>query len=255
MDNILYPIALTCIKGIGPMLAKRLIEQLGSAERIFREKRGMLERTPGIGQTLAEAIIRQRDEALQRAGEELEFIRRYGIRTYYIDDANYPTRLKQCQDAPLVLFGKGETDLNAVHFIGIVGTRRPTEQGRNNCHKLVATGEYVLGVTIEKSAVQYADNPDIGYVYPEKNSAVPDGVALIKNCPNPENAKLFIDFVTGKECQTAQNADWARRPVRSDITPVGLAELSTLDLGDYDFTYAATNKESIVEKWNDLTVG
>src|SRR5699024_619674 len=49
------------------------------------------------------------------------------------------------------------------------------------CHKLVATGEYVLGVTIEKSAVQYADNPDIGYVYPEQNSAVPDGVALIKN--------------------------------------------------------------------------
>ena len=129
------------------------------------------------------------------------------------------------------------------------------QDSSGNCHKLVATGEYALGVTIEKSAVQYNDNPDIGYVYPEKNSAVPDGVALIKNCPNPENAKLFIDFVTGKECQTAQNADWARRPVRSDITPVGLAELSTLDLGDYDFTYAATNKESIVEKWNDLTVG
>lgn len=129
------------------------------------------------------------------------------------------------------------------------------QDSSGNCHKLVATGEYVLGVTIEKSAVQYNDNPDIGYVYPEKNSAVPDGVALIKNCPNEENAKLFIDFVTGKECQTAQNADWARRPVRSDITPVGLAELSTLDLGDYDFTYAATNKESIVEKWNDLTVG
>ena len=129
------------------------------------------------------------------------------------------------------------------------------QDSSGNCHKLVATGEYVLGVTIEKSAVQYADNPDIGYVYPEKNSAVPDGVALIKDCPNEENAKLFIDFVTGLECQTAQNADWARRPVRSDITPVGLCELSTLDLGDYDFEYAANNKESIVEKWNDLTVG
>ena len=155
MDNILYPIALTCIKGIGPMLAKRLIEQLGSAERIFREKRGMLERTPGIGQTLAEAIIRQRDEALQRAGEELEFIRRYGIRTYYIDDANYPTRLKQCQDAPLVLFGKGETDLNAAHFIGIVGTRRPTEQGRNNCHKLVADIAQALPGTVIVSGLAY----------------------------------------------------------------------------------------------------
>ena len=129
------------------------------------------------------------------------------------------------------------------------------QDSSGNCHQLVASGEYALGVTIEKSAVKYIDNPDIGFVYPEKNSAVPDGVALIKNCPNPENAKLFIDFVTGLECQKAQNADWARRPVRSDLTPVGLCELSSLDLGDYDFAYAANNKESIVEKWNDLTVG
>ena len=121
------------------------------------------------------------------------------------------------------------------------------QDSSGNCHKLVASGEYALGVTIEKSAVLYNDNPDIGYVYPEKNSAVPDGVALIKNCPNEENAKLFIDFVTSLECQTAQNADWARRPVRSDLTPVGLCELSELDLGDYDFAYAATEKEVHIE--------
>ena len=128
------------------------------------------------------------------------------------------------------------------------------QDSSGNCHKLVASGEYALGVTIEKSAVLYNDNPDIAYVYPEKNSAVPDGVALIKNCPNPDNAKLFIDFVTGLECQTAQNADWARRPVRSDLTPVGLVGLDTLDLGNYDFAYAAKNKAEIVEKWNDLTI-
>lgn len=128
------------------------------------------------------------------------------------------------------------------------------QDSSGNAHKLVASGEYSVGVTIEKSAVLYNDNPDIGYVYPEKNSAVPDGVALIKNCPNPDNAKLFIDYVTGLECQTAQNADWARRPVRSDLTPVGLVGLDTLDLGDYDFAYAAANKAEIVEKWNDLTI-
>lgn len=128
------------------------------------------------------------------------------------------------------------------------------QDSSGNCHKLVASGEYAVGVTIEKSAVLYNDNPDIAYVYPAKNSAVPDGVALIKNCPNPDNAKLFIDFVTGLECQTAQNADWARRPVRSDLTPVGLVGLDTLDLGNYDFAYAAKNKAEIVEKWNDLTI-
>ncbi len=129
------------------------------------------------------------------------------------------------------------------------------QDSSGNAHKLVAAGEYAIGVTIEKSAVLYNDNPDIGYVYPEKNSAVPDGVALIKGCPNEENAKLFIDFVTGMDCQTAQNKDWKRRPVRSDLTPEGLCELSDLDLGNYDFAYAANNKAAIVEKWNDLTVG
>ena len=114
------------------------------------------------------------------------------------------------------------------------------QDSSGNCHKLIAAGEYALGVTIEKSAVLYNDNPDIGYVYPEKNSAVPDGVALIKNCPNQENAELFINFVLGLDCQKDQNQSWKRRPVRSDLTPDGLCELSTLDLGDYDFAYAAT---------------
>ena len=129
------------------------------------------------------------------------------------------------------------------------------QESSGNCHKLVASGEYSIGVTIEKSAVLYKDNPDIGYLFPASDSAVPDGVALIKGCPNEENAKLFIDFVTGYDCQVAQNADWARRPVRSDVSPAGLPELSTLDLLNYDFDYAANNKESIVEQWNDLTVG
>lgn len=129
------------------------------------------------------------------------------------------------------------------------------QDSSGNCHKLVASGEYSIGVTLEKSAVLYADNPDMGYIYLEKDSAVPDGVALIKGSPNEENAKLFIDFVTGKECQTEQNAEFARRPVRSDVQPKGLSPLTDIDLGNYDFDYAAEHREEITEKWNDLTVG
>lgn len=129
------------------------------------------------------------------------------------------------------------------------------QDSSGNCHKLIASGEYAVGITIEKSAVLYGDNPDIGFVYPEANSAVPDGVAMIKNCPNPDNAKLFIDFVLGMECQTAQNKDWKRRPVRSDLTPEGLAALDECKVGNYDFAYAANNRDSIKEKFNDLTVG
>ena len=125
----------------------------------------------------------------------------------------------------------------------------------SNVHKFVATGEYALGVTIEKSAVLYNDNPDIGYVYPEANSAVPDGVALIKGCPNEENAKLFIDFVTGLDCQKDQNVNWKRRPVRADLEPEGLCGLDQCNVGNYDFLYAATNRDDIKEQFNDLSVG
>ena len=80
-------------------------------------------------------------------------------------------------------------------------------------------------------------------------------MGLIKNCSHPENGKLFIDFVTSAECQTAQNADWARRPVRSDITPKGLCSLEDCHVGNYDFSYAASHRDEIKEQFNDLVAG
>ena len=96
------------------------------------------------------------------------------------------------------------------------------------CHKMVADGEFYVGLTLE---------------------------ALVKGCPNEENAKLFIDFVTSKECQTEQSENWGRRPVTSDMDVAdGLAKLSDLVLVDYDFDWAANEKESIIEHFNDIMV-
>lgn len=124
------------------------------------------------------------------------------------------------------------------------------------CHKMVADGEFMIGLTIEKSAVQYADDPDVGFCYPsDGTSAVPDGVALVKDCPNEENAKLFIDFVTSKECQEAQSQKWGRRPVRNDMEVSGdMLPLSELTLVDYDFDWAANEKEANIERFNDIMV-
>ena len=124
------------------------------------------------------------------------------------------------------------------------------------CHKMVADGEFHVGITIEKSAIQYADDPNVGFVYPsDGTSAVPDGVALVKDCPNEENAKLFIDFVTSKECQEDQSQTWGRRPVRNDLeVGEGMAKLDDLVLVDYDFDWAANEKESIIERFNDIMV-
>lgn len=123
------------------------------------------------------------------------------------------------------------------------------------CHKMVADGEYYVGLTLEKAAVQYGADDSVGFVYPaDGTSAVPDGIALIKGAPDEENAKLFIDFVTSKEVQTLQNEKWGRRPVRNDIEIEGMAKLSDLVLVDYDFRWAADEKEIIIEKFNDMMV-
>lgn len=124
------------------------------------------------------------------------------------------------------------------------------------CHKMVADGEFYVGLTLEKAAVQYKDDPSVGFAYPKDGtSAVPDGVALVKGCPNEENAKLFIDFVTSKECQTEQSENWGRRPVRSDMeVGEGMAKLEDIPLVDYDFDWAANEKEAIIEHFNDIMV-
>ncbi|NMA84261.1 MAG: extracellular solute-binding protein, partial [Epulopiscium sp.] len=123
------------------------------------------------------------------------------------------------------------------------------------CHKMVADGEFHVGITIEKSALLYAENDSVGFIYPEDGtSAVPDGISLIKGAPNEENAKIFIDFVTSKEFQEQQNKNWGRRPVRNDIEIEGMAKLSDIKLVDYDFDWAANEKEAIIERFNDIMV-
>jgi len=125
------------------------------------------------------------------------------------------------------------------------------------CHKLVKDGEYAIGVTLEKSGVLYDDDDSVGYTYfADGNSAVPDAVALVKDAPNPEAAKLFIDYVLSEQCQTNQSRDFARRPVRSDLAPSGtLPGLDELTLVDYDFDWAASQKTEIFEKWQEIVVG
>lgn len=124
-------------------------------------------------------------------------------------------------------------------------------------HKLVKDGEFHVGLTLEKSAILYKDDDSVGFIYPQDGtSAVPDGVALIKGAPNEDNAKLFIDYVTSYECQLQQMEEWARRPVRSDVeVDEALAPLEDLVLVDYDFDWAAAEKEVIIETFNDIMVG
>lgn len=76
-------------------------------------------------------------EAREHAQKELDFIEKHGIHLYYYKDDNYPYRLAQCADAPLVLYAKGNVDVNPKRVVSVVGTRMPSERGKDWCRQLV----------------------------------------------------------------------------------------------------------------------
>ena len=90
---------------------------------------------------------------------------------------------------------------------------------------------------------------------PAGKIAVPDGIAIVKDCKNLELAQLFVEYALSADTQAAQNKDFGRRPIRSDVTPVGLNPLGDITLMNYNFDYAGANKADIVEKWQDAVVG
>ena len=123
---------------MGPKLARNLIAYLGSVEAIFTGK-PRFEKIPGIGEVNA-ARIRATDmnELLNRASKELDFARKNEVNILFFTDDNYPKRLSACEDAPLLLYTKGNASVDASKIISIVGTRRPTDHGLSLCEKFIA---------------------------------------------------------------------------------------------------------------------
>jgi DNA processing protein len=126
----IYLIGLTLLKGIGDTLARQLLQYFGNeAKEIFAAKKQTLEKIPGIGASKAEAILQSKAEALRGAEKELAFVDRKKLRLFSITDEDYPVRLRECLDAPVVFYYKGSADLNVPYVLSVVGTRNATEYG------------------------------------------------------------------------------------------------------------------------------
>ncbi len=134
-ESLKYQIALTLIPGIGDVLAKNLIDHCGSAEGVFKEKKGTLQKIRGIGEILADAVSRY--QVLDRAEEEVTFIQRFKITPLFYLEDTYPQRLRQCHDSPVMLYYKGTGDLNAKRILSIVGTRNASSLGKKLCQDLI----------------------------------------------------------------------------------------------------------------------
>lgn len=134
-QHLEHKIALTLLSGIGPKKATQLIAAMGGIEPIFNVTLKTLHRESGIKMDLLRSM--KRDKALEEALRQCEFIAKHNIRPHFISDIGYPRRLRQCPDAPLMLYSKGDFDPNPARTIAVVGTRAATDYGKMLCEELI----------------------------------------------------------------------------------------------------------------------
>lgn len=133
---LVYQIALTRIPMIGYGLARELLKHFdGNPEAVFKARQTDLERIPGIGPLRAKAIREFRD--FQSVEKEIRLLEKYHIQTCFITDALYPPLLRDCPDAPVLLYYRGQIDCNNKRVLSIVGTRHQTPYGRELCTQLI----------------------------------------------------------------------------------------------------------------------
>ncbi|MCC7351753.1 MAG: DNA-protecting protein DprA [Phycisphaerales bacterium] len=134
----MHDLQLALTSGIGPILARRLITALGSAERVCSASIHELQIAEGIGSTRARAISQSLKEAAEAAPRELERAQQAGIEIITLDDDRYPPLLRTIPDPPLVLYLLGNIEPRDLHALAIVGSRRCSYYGREQAERFAA---------------------------------------------------------------------------------------------------------------------
>lgn len=161
--DLTYQIGLTLLDGVGDVLAKNLVAYCGSAEQVFKTSKAQLEKIPGIG-TYTSSAIQKSKSVLERAEQEVDFINENRIQALFFTDEKFPQRLKNCSDSPVMLYYKGNADLNTEKIVAVVGTRTPSVYGKEMTEKfisdltnsgcLVVSGlAYGIDITAHKSSL------------------------------------------------------------------------------------------------------
>lgn len=207
-ENIKYKIALSLIPGIGGVLARNLVAYVGSVEGVFSEPLKLLMKIPGIGEVNARRI--KNSNVFGKAEKEIEFIQKHKIDTFFYSDNNFPRRLKNCVDAPILIYSKGKMNLDEQRIISIVGTRNATGYGKRVCddmvqqfsernYKILVISGLAYGIDIQahKSALKY-NVPTVGVVAHGLDRLYP---SLHKETAKKmvKNGGLVTDFISGTE--------------------------------------------------------
>ena len=185
----LYQIALTLIPKIGDVLVRQLISYCGSAEQAFKTPIPKLLKIPNIGQVIAQNM--QNKSVLENAWKIIQEADKQQVELLFYTDKNYPNRLKQLYDSPVLLYYKGKADLNVQRTVAIVGTRQSTEYGKQTTehiiqelsayNPLIVSGlAYGIDIVAHKCCLKnnvptvgvMASGIDLIYPYQHKNTSV-----------------------------------------------------------------------------------
>jgi iron(III) transport system substrate-binding protein len=122
----------------------------------------------------------------------------------------------------------------------------------------VGNGEYPLGISLEYAGYVWASNgAPIKVIYPGDGTVVAmEGVAIIKGGPNPESAKIFVDFINRKDTRELIFAKTFRRPARQDLDfsklPGNMPALSTIKIAPYDETGWTEKRPATMAKIQEI---
>jgi DNA processing protein len=135
-NELLCLLALQRVEGVGDIIAKKLLNQCGTAEEIFKSKNTQLASIDGIGKILLKNI--KEKAVFIQAEKELQYIQKNNIKVSFFKEDSYPDRLKHCIDSPILLFSVGNINIKQKRIISIVGTRQVTAYGTAFCKNLIA---------------------------------------------------------------------------------------------------------------------
>jgi len=216
-----YWLALALTPGLGPTRIRKLIEHYGTAERVFQASLTELEAT-GMRAVSAQSIAT--GKSLELAQQECEKAVEARARIISLSDPEYPARLKEIYDPPVVLFVKGSVEVLAQPGIAMVGTRHPTPYGSGMAERLstdlAARGLVIIsglargvdtashrGAVAAKGKTVAVLGTGIDVMYPRENTRLAEqimalGGALITEfpvgtSPTPQNFPIRNRIISG----------------------------------------------------------
>lgn len=134
-NQLEYKIAFASLRGMGYDLAQKILNIIPTEKDFFEISEKELQNLLQTKVKITEMSYRKKQ--LEKAQKEVDFILKNNINITYFTEDCYPTRLRHAQDSPIILFSKGNCNLNSAKIISIVGTRHATAYGKLFCENLI----------------------------------------------------------------------------------------------------------------------